>query len=250
MTGVKRIRRFKEAIGERRARRKAERAGKRPRAGVPAAETPAFLAALRKYALIAVAIMIGGVTLVSFGESYRGLYLWAIHHDLPGLWAAVAPMMVDVFIGVGEMVLLVAVIDRLSVRARVPAWLLTLTGLAASVAGNVGHVDARALSVRVTAGVPPVAAAAALAVGLGILKHVIRKHAEAADGASPAVIPTDAESAAMVSLRATLAAGNPWSQNQLEARFGLSRTQAKEVRERVLAESNGHLPVQAAGVQP
>ena len=43
-----------------------------------------------------------------------------------------------------------------------------------------------------------------------------------------------------MALRATLAAGNPWSQNQLQDRFGLTRVQASKVRQLVLAGSNGH----------
>jgi hypothetical protein len=51
------------------------------------------------------------------------------------------------------------------------------------------------------------------------------------DGASPAEVPADAESAALIAMKATLAAGNPLSQRQLEIRFGLSRGQAARVRE-------------------
>jgi hypothetical protein len=43
-------------------------------------------------------------------------------------------------------------------------------------------------------------------------------------------------------LRATLAAGNPWSVNQLAEQFSLTRTAATKLRARVLAESNGHDP--------
>jgi hypothetical protein len=56
----------------------------------------------------------------------------------------------------------------------------------------------------------------------------------------PSPVPGDAETAALASLRATLAAGNPWSGNQLAARFGLTRAQVTKVRE--LAAQNGHAP--------
>ena len=52
-------------------------------------------------------------------------------------------------------------------------------------------------------------------------------------------VPGDAETAAMASLRATLAAGNPLSLNQLSSRFKLTRAQATKVRGLVLAEANG-----------
>jgi len=53
-------------------------------------------------------------------------------------------------------------------------------------------------------------------------------------------VPTDAEDAALMALRATVAAGNALSGRQLETRFGLSRAEATRVRQLVLAESNGH----------
>lgn len=55
-----------------------------------------------------------------------------------------------------------------------------------------------------------------------------------------APVPSDAETAAMASLRATLAAGNPWSNNQLAERFGLTRAQVTKVRQAVLAAASGH----------
>jgi hypothetical protein len=180
-------------------------------------------------------------SLVSFAESYRGLYLWAHRHGLAGLWAAIWPLQVDVFIAVGELALFVALVDRWTPRSRTAAWLVTLTGLGVSVAGNVGHVAGHSLAVRATAAVPPVAAASALAVGLGVLKRVVeRHHQDEAPGTVSPPVPGDAETAAMASLRTTLAAGNPWSQNQLMTRFGLTRAQATKVRELVTAGANGH----------
>ncbi len=54
-------------------------------------------------------------------------------------------------------------------------------------------------------------------------------------------VPVDNQSAAVIALRATLAAGNPLSGRQLEARFGLTRAEATKVREMATVESNGHL---------
>ena len=83
------------------------------------------------------------------------------------------PLQVDVFIAVGELALFVGLADQWTRRNRVGAWTVTLAGLAVSVAGNVGHVTGHTLASRATAAVPPLAAAAALAVGLGVLKRVI-----------------------------------------------------------------------------
>lgn len=211
------------------------------RSAAPAQPVPGVLRLPRGVALAAIAVLVGGASLVSFAESYRGLYLWAHQHGLAGLWAALWPVQVDVFIAVGELALFVALVDRWRTRQRAAAWLVTVAGLAVSVAGNVGHVAGHSLTVRATAAVPPLAASCALAVGLGVLKRVVEKHHDgAASDAVWSLVPNSAETAAIASLRATLAAGNPWSGRQLEARFGLSRAQATKVRELVLAESNGH----------
>jgi Protein of unknown function (DUF2637) len=210
---------------------------------VAAGPVTGILGGLRTAALALVAVLVIAASLVSFAESYRGLYLWAHRHGLAGIWAAIWPLQVDVFIAVGELALFIALVDQWRTRQRAAAWVVTLAGLAVSVAGNIGHVAGHSLTVRATAAVPPLAAASALAVGLGVLKRVVeRRAAPAAPDAVWPPIPGSAENAAIASLRATLAAGNPWSGRQLETRFGLSRAQATRVRELVLAESNGHAP--------
>jgi hypothetical protein len=221
-----------------------------------------ILRVARTAALWAIAIVITVASAASFAESYRGLYVWALHHGLSGFWAAAFPLQVDSFIGVGELVLFVATVDRWTWRERAGAWAVALFGLAVSVAGNIGHVAAHDAQSRGTAAVPPVAAFAALWLGLAVLKRVLGRRAEtmpapeppaatgtAAEGTAPPAadtvsspVPTDAESAALIALRATLAAGNPYSNNQLMTRFGLSRAQAAKVRELATAGANGHHP--------
>ena len=66
-----------------------------------------------------------------------------------------------------------------------------------------------------------------------------RRRQQPPDVLSP-LVPTDAENAALMALRATLAAGNPYSANQLADKFSLSRAQVTKVRQQVLAGSNGH----------
>src|SRR6266567_6465552 len=102
----------------------------------------------RLAALAAIAVLVAAASLVSFAESYRGLYDWAHEHGLSGAWVAIWPLQVDVFIAVGELALFVALVDRWAPRSRTAAWAVTLTGLAVSVAGNVGHVASHALTAR------------------------------------------------------------------------------------------------------
>jgi hypothetical protein len=136
----------------------------------------------RAVALYAVAALVSAASLVSFAESYRGLWLWSHEHGLAGLWADVWPLQVDVFIAIGELALFVALADAWKPRSRYAAWTVTVLGLAVSVSGNVGHVSG-GVWVRGTAAVPPLAAAASLAVGLGILKRVVEARRDSA--ASP-----------------------------------------------------------------
>jgi hypothetical protein len=222
---------------------------KRAEGTTPGRPVPGLLRVPRGIALALIAALVAVASLVSFAESYRGLYLWAHRHGLSGLWAAIWPLQVDVFIAVGELALFVALVDRWAPRSRTAAWAVALTGLAVSVAGNVGHVTGHSLAVRATAAVPPVAAASALAVGLGVLKRVVEHHHQAAvdqvHGKASPPVPGSAETAALASLRATIAAGNPWSQNQLSERFGLTRAQATKVRQQALAGTNGQHPPDA-----
>src|SRR5260370_737775 len=130
-----------------------------------------ILRAARAVALWGITVLVATSTLTAFGESYRALYLWAARHDVPAGWALAWPAMVDVFIAVGELALFVALADGWALRSRLFAWAVTLAGLAASVAANVGHVAGHSVTSRATAAVPPLAAAAALAVGLGVLQR-------------------------------------------------------------------------------
>ena len=195
----------------------------------------------RGIALAAIAALIGVASLVSFAESYRGLYTWAQHHGLGGTWSAIWPLQVDVFIAVGELALFVALIDRWRPRQRTAAWIVTGIGLAVSVAGNVGHVAGHALPARVTAAVPPLAAAAALAVGLGVLKRIMEQRPEPATQSAQGV-PQDSLDAAITAMIATAQAGNPHSARGLATRFELPPKLAGKVRQAVLAEANGHIP--------
>lgn|SRR5487761_540539 len=49
----------------------------------------------RMIALITISVVVLTASLVSFAESYRGLYLWAAHHNLSGVWAYVWPIQID-----------------------------------------------------------------------------------------------------------------------------------------------------------
>ena len=188
----------------------------------------------RLAALAAIAALVAAASLVSFAESYRGLWLWAHEHGLRGLWAVAWPLQVDVFIAVGEAALFVALADRWPPRSRGAAWAVTLAGLACSVAGNVGHVAGHDLASRATGAVPPLAAAAALAVGLGVLKRTVAVHASA-PGAGPAELaagnsaPAHLAEAARV-FAAEVAAGTVPTVRAIRSALSVGQRKASEAR--------------------
>jgi hypothetical protein len=133
------------------------------------------------YAIAAIAILASGNALA---HSYAGLYDWAVHHRLTGWQAMSWPAEIDVFLAVGELALYVAYLDGWPARQRIWPWATALTGLAVSVAGNVGHIQASvgdpvSVADRMTAATSPLAAFAGLSVGLLVVKmtrqHVARR---------------------------------------------------------------------------
>jgi hypothetical protein len=52
----------------------------------------------RRVALAVIAAVLTAASAVALAESYRGLYDWASGHGLPGIWAAIWPLMVDTFL--------------------------------------------------------------------------------------------------------------------------------------------------------
>ncbi len=196
----------------------------------------------RRIALLVISALVAGATAASFAESYRALLLWARGHGLAGFWAAAWPLQVDTFVAVGELALFVALLDRWPTRSRAAAWSVTLLGLAVSVAGNVGHVHGHSLAVRGTAAIPPLAAAAALAVGLGGLKRTVAKYArpkvattghadkpKTAAKTKVATSATDTEAA----VKSALAAAPDITTGQLAAMTGLSDRTVRRVRARL-----------------
>jgi hypothetical protein len=124
------------------------------------------------YAIGAIALLASANALA---HSYAGLYDWAVHHRLTGWQAMSWPAEIDVFLAVGELALYVAYLDGWPARQQIWPWTTALVGLAVSIAGNVGHIQAQPgqpviLADRLTAATSPVAAFAGLTVGLLVLK--------------------------------------------------------------------------------
>jgi hypothetical protein len=129
----------------------------------------------RRLSLAAITVVAVAASGNALAHSYAGLYSWALQHRVSGWQARTWPAEIDVFLVVGELALYVAYLDGWPVRQRVWPWVTAVAGLAVSVTGNVGHVQAVTgspvtMADRLTAAASPVAAFAGLMIGLLVLK--------------------------------------------------------------------------------
>jgi Protein of unknown function (DUF2637) len=185
------------------------------------------------------------VAVIAFSASYQHQYELSIRYGQTHWVAGMNPLSVDCLIVAAGLVIWYAA------RHRYPrpwgAWGVLVIGVAATVIANLAadhRYDWPWLGPGISAW-PAFAFVASyeMAVWLVRKRQTARQAAdENGDGSGPfsSAPPSDAETAAIASLRATLAAGNPWSLNQLSERFGLTRSQATKARTAVLAEANGH----------
>ncbi|MCD0451910.1 DUF2637 domain-containing protein [Actinocorallia sp. API 0066] len=114
-----------------------------------------------------------------FAQSYSGLYQWAIEHGLTGWKAASFPLLVDLFIIVGELGLFLLALDAYAIRKTLLSWLdfmlplfIALAGWTASLVFNVGHVLNKDFSYQATAAVPPIVSM----LGLFVLLRTLHRY--------------------------------------------------------------------------
>jgi hypothetical protein len=196
--------------------------------------------AVRWTAVLAVVAVAGVAAYVSYWHAVEVV----THHGEPGIIGHLYPVVIDGIIVAASMVLLDAA--RNHEGAPPLAWWLLGAGIAVTLAANVVYGAQSGLAGALWAAWP----AAAFVGCYELLMLLVRASARRAGagvipdphGRAPAPVPADAQSAAELALRATLAAGNPLSGRQLETRFGLSRSEVARVRQLVLAEANGQHP--------
>ncbi|WP_169809242.1 DUF2637 domain-containing protein [Actinomadura chibensis] len=137
----------------------------------------------------AIAFMAAAVltaTAGGFAQSYAGLYHWAMEHGLRGWKAESFPLLVDLFIIVGELGLFLLAIDAFVLRRRaLLSWLdfflpltIALAGWTASLVFNVGHVGNKTFSYQATAAVPPIVSMLGLFVLLRTLHRYVARDDE------------------------------------------------------------------------
>lgn len=82
---------------------------------------------------------------------------------------------------------------------------------------------------------------------LGELLEAVRDVGARVSGTVSVPVPTGVEHAALIAYRASVAAGNPYSLNALQARFKLTRSQAEKVRAAISDEFGGQVPAELNG---
>jgi uncharacterized protein DUF2637 len=196
--------------------------------------------------LTAFAVLV--VAAIAAVVSYSHIYGLGRAHGQDGTAARLLPLSVDGVILAASLVLLhEARNDRAAPRlARFMLWL----GIAATIGANIAYGAGYGLPGALISAWPAVAFIGAVEMAVGLIRRartapeaeaeVYQPH-DTVQAVADVPVPADSQSAALIALRATLAAGNPLSGRQLESRFGLTRAEATRVRELVTVESNGHL---------
>ncbi|TDD66747.1 DUF2637 domain-containing protein [Actinomadura rubrisoli] len=160
----------------------------------------------------AIAFMAAAVltaTAGGFAQSYAGLYHWALEHGLRGWKAESFPLLVDLFIIVGELGLFLLAVDAFVLHRRhLMSWLdfslpltIALAGWTASLIFNVGHVGNRTFSYQATAAVPPIVSMLGLFVLLRTLHRYVSREAEMRENAPKQPDPQNRAIAGPVTLQ-------------------------------------------------
>ena len=232
MTGLDGVRaraaQWRAAWYSRKAGREIERHARRAARAVVTA--PAALERALQLALGAMTMLTMAMSAGAFAESYRGLLLWAVKHDVPAPWGWAWPAFIDGFVIAGELALFIGMVLSRRGWWRVWPWLAIVGGLSSSVAGNVGHIGAAGGTA---------AAFIALTIALGTLKGVLLlRHASAvADVADVADVDEAALTPTTVARRAVSAGIH--DTGTLVKLTGLGERQVQRARADVIGPSPG-----------
>jgi hypothetical protein len=151
---------------------------------------------IRTVMLVIMSVAVIVATADGFAQSYAGLYDWGLKHGLAGWKAQSFPLLVDVFILVGEIGLFLLALDGHKVQKAFLPWVdmalpfsTAAIGWGVSLYFNVERINTDDVATKVTYGVPPVTAM----IGLVILLRTVHRYMvdyDATDSA-PKTIPGD-----------------------------------------------------------
>jgi Protein of unknown function (DUF2637) len=187
---------------------------------------------------VATAAVVTAVASFAAVVSYSHIYDLGRVHGQAGTAARLLPLSVDGLILAASLVMLHEARNRrpAPALARFALWL----GIAATLGANAAYGAPYGPLGVIVSTWPAVSFVLAVEVALGLVRR--GRPQIATDRGDFGEVPADVAEAAKASMRATVAAGNPLSVNQLQARFSLSRGTATKLHHSVLAESNGHHP--------
>jgi hypothetical protein len=172
--------------------------------------------------------------------SYSHIYDLGRAHGQAGTAARLLPLSVDGLILAASLVLLHEA--RQGGRAPILARLMLALGVSATVGANVAYGMAFGPLGALISAWPAVAFIGSAEMALSMIRSS-RSSLPVGNVEQRTLVPfvpADALDAARAAFAASVAASNPISQRQMIARFGLTRTQERKVRQSVLAQSNGH----------
>ena len=209
----------------------------------------------------ATVVLMGAAVLIAtgdgFAQSYAGLLGWAHEHRLHGWRADSFPLLVDLFVAIGEMGLFLLAIDGFQLaRRRALSWLdlalpaaTATAGWGVSLAFNVGRIRGGSLADQVTAAVAPVAAMVGLLILLRTLhRYVTRPDAPAdtiSDTAQDDVYAGQATDHSLASaVRSAVAAG--LTKTAVAEEYGISRYRLGQL----LADTPTDSPAALNGASP
>ena len=166
------------------------------------------------------------------------------HHGEQAVRGHLYPVVIDGIIVAASMV----VLDAARHRERAPklAWSLLLSGIGVTLAANVAFGVVYGLAGALWAAWPALAFVGCYELLMMLVRAAARRSQTGPAGTISSAVANAAEQAA----DATLAAGNPWSVNQIVTQFRPTRAEATKLRQLVLAESNGHAPEPEADAPP
>lgn len=150
-----------------------------------------FLNTVRNYIRISTLLLMFTAVVIAtaagFAHSYAGLYDWGVAHKLTSWKADTFPLLVDMFILVGELGLFLIALDGLKVRKSLTSWMdilipsvVVAAGWGASLWFNIHHLRIATTDDQITFAIPPIAAM----IGLMILLRTIHRYAARLESAS------------------------------------------------------------------
>ncbi len=222
---------------------------RRPRGPAAARQLPAHLE--RRLARITSAAVLG-VGVIAAVISFLHIEHLSVTHGQTRLASYLLPLSID-----GDVVASSLTMLRAAWKAQAAPWLargMLLAGVGATLAANVAYGLGSGVEGALISGWPALAFIGCAEMAIMSARRFAPAPVSggdderpasvpAAPGTVPSWVPLNAESAALMALRMTVAAGNALSANQIQERFRLTRAETTKLRQQLAAGSNGqHSP--------